>query len=86
MKEVKFKVDGMMCGMCEAHVKDAIRKEDSNAKSIKVSHSTGKVSFITSEFNEEKVIGTISDLGYKPSEVSCYEYEKKSFFAGFLKK
>lgn len=86
MKEVKFKVDGMMCGMCEAHVKDVIRKVDPNAKSIKASHSTGKVSFITSEFNEEKVIGAISDLGYKSSEVSCSEYEKKSLFAGIFRK
>lgn len=26
MKKITLKIDGMMCGMCESHVNDAIRK------------------------------------------------------------
>ena len=26
MKQITLKVDGMMCGMCESHVNEAVRK------------------------------------------------------------
>ena len=26
MTETKLKIDGMMCGMCESHINDAIRR------------------------------------------------------------
>ena len=32
MIRITVKVDGMMCGMCEAHVNDAIRREMNNGK------------------------------------------------------
>ena len=27
MTQTTLKIDGMMCGMCESHINDAIRKE-----------------------------------------------------------
>lgn len=38
MLKYTIKVDGMMCGMCEAHVNDAIRKAFF-AKKVTSSHS-----------------------------------------------
>ncbi len=38
-------IDGMMCGMCEIHVKDAVRHALPDAKDITASHETGKVRF-----------------------------------------
>ena len=35
------KIDGMMCGMCEAHINDAIRR-NFNVKKVKSSHSKGE--------------------------------------------
>ena len=35
----KMKVDGMMCGMCEAHVCDAIRKAVPAARKVAASRS-----------------------------------------------
>ena len=32
MSKITVKIDGMMCGMCEAHVCDAIRKAVPKAK------------------------------------------------------
>ena len=40
MVQVTLEIDGMMCGMCEAHVGDAIRKQLPEAR--KVSASAGK--------------------------------------------
>ena len=40
MYETKVKIDGMMCGMCEAHVNDAIRARF-NVKKVTSSHAKG---------------------------------------------
>jgi copper chaperone CopZ len=43
---VMLTIDGMQCGMCEIHVKDAIRKAVPNATKLKANHTSGKASFI----------------------------------------
>ena len=40
MKKIILKVDGMSCGMCEAHVNDAVRKAAA-VKKVTSSHSKG---------------------------------------------
>ena len=39
MIETVVKVDGMMCGMCESHVNDAVRKAFPEAKKVVSSHT-----------------------------------------------
>ena len=39
MIETVVKVDGMMCGMCESHVNDAVRKAFPEAKKVASSHT-----------------------------------------------
>ena len=41
MTETKLKIDGMMCGMCESHINDAIRRAF-NVKKVTSSHSKGE--------------------------------------------
>ena len=41
MYETKVKIDGMMCGMCESHINDAIRNAFS-VKKVSASHSKGE--------------------------------------------
>ena len=41
MKQITLKVDGMMCGMCESHVNEAVRKAFPKAKKVTSSHSKG---------------------------------------------
>ena len=41
MWKYTVRVDGMMCGMCEAHVNDAIRKNFA-VKKVSSSHSKGE--------------------------------------------
>ena len=44
-KAITVSIDGMMCGMCESHVKDAIRKAFPDARGLTASHETGKARF-----------------------------------------
>ena len=46
MLKITLKVDGMMCGMCEAHVNDTIRKAFS-VKKVTSSHSKGQTVILT---------------------------------------
>ena len=41
------KIEGMMCGMCEAHISDTIRKTFPKAKKVSASHLKGEAQFIT---------------------------------------
>ena len=49
MFKTTIKVDGMMCGMCEAHVSDAIRKAVPEAKKVKASRAKKEATFISDE-------------------------------------
>jgi len=60
-----LKIDGMMCGMCEAHVNDAIRKAVPGAGKVKSSHRKGECRFITEDIPDESVIrDAVSSTGY----------------------
>ncbi|OON86464.1 hypothetical protein BXO88_07650 [Oribacterium sp. C9] len=63
-------IDGMMCGMCESHIKDAIRKAVPEAKDVTASHESGEAGFtMAEEENREVLIGklhaAIDPLGYR---------------------
>ena len=42
MIETIVKVDGMMCGMCESHVNEAVRKACPEAKKVASSQAKGQ--------------------------------------------
>ena len=66
MYKITMKIDGMMCGMCEAHINDAIRKAVPGAKKVKSSHKKGESSFLSEEVPDEQVLKeTIQETGYK---------------------
>ena len=81
MNKITLKIDGMMCGMCEAHICDAIRKEVSSAKKVTASRSKKEASFITEEtVNAEKLKAAINATGYTCLGVESAPYEKKGLF------
>ena len=53
MLKITLQVDGMMCGMCEAHVNDAVRKAFP-VKKVTSSHSKGQTVILT----EQDIEGT----------------------------
>ncbi len=46
MTKTTLEVDGMMCGMCESHVNEAIRKA-LDVKKVSSSHSKGRTEIIS---------------------------------------
>ena len=80
MYEIILKVDGMKCGMCEAHVNDAVR-DNFNVKKVKSSHSKGQTVILTEDdMDEKKLSNIISATGYIVTEVQKKPYEKKGLF------
>lgn len=72
-------IDGMMCGMCESHMNDAIRN-NFKVKKVNSSH-TNKTTEIISEgqLDEDKLKQVVADTGYTMTSVNTEEYEKKGF-------
>lgn len=80
MEKITVKIDGMMCGMCESHVNDAVRKSFS-VKKVASSHSKGETIILTaSDISEEQLRAAIEPTGYKVLSVQKEPYEKKGLF------
>lgn len=76
-----MKIDGMMCGMCEAHVCDAIRKAVPSAKKVTASRSKKEASFLSEEaVDTERVKAAVNATGYTCLSVESVPYEKKGLF------
>ena len=59
------KIEGMLCGMCEAHVCAAIRRAFPEAKKVKASRKRGEASFLTENaVDEERLKAVITEIGY----------------------
>ncbi|SDB55723.1 Copper chaperone CopZ [Pseudobutyrivibrio sp. YE44] len=78
MTKTILKIEGMMCGMCEAHVNDAIRKALPDAKKVTSSHTKGESSFISEQIpDENKLVAAIGETGYSVQSISSEPYKKK---------
>ena len=81
MNKVTVRIDGMMCGMCEAHINDTIRKIYPKAKKVTSSHSKGVTTFLLDgEADEIKLKAAIDETGYEFKGIKSEPFEKKSFF------
>lgn len=78
MNKVTLKIDGMMCGMCEAHINDVIRKNMPDAKKVSSSFKKGESTFLyEGTIDEEKLKEAIRETGYELKEISSEPYQKK---------
>lgn len=89
MTRVTVQLEGMMCGMCESHVKDAIRKGISDAKNITANHTTNVAEFTLDNDMPRAMIqhelhAAIDPTGYKvlsvKTETGVKPPEKKGLF------
>ncbi len=81
MIKTTLAIEGMMCGMCEAHVCDAIRKAVPSAKKVSASRSRREASFLTEEeVDRERLKAAIDATGYTCLGVDSTPYEKKGLF------
>ena len=74
MWKYTVEVNGMMCGMCEAHIKDAIREQFPEAKGLSASHVKAQAIFylpeqLPTEAIAEALHAGIDPLGYTVGDV-----------------
>ena len=80
MLKIIVEVDGMMCGMCESHVNDAVRKTF-QVKKVTSSHSKGQTVILTeNDIDEGTLRSAVGATGYEVKAVSKEPYEKKGLF------
>ncbi len=80
MYKITVKVDGMMCGMCEAHINDAVRRAFA-VKKVSSSHSKGEtVILVQDDIDEAALRKALDATGYEVKGVSKAPYEKKGLF------
>lgn len=81
MVKTTLKIDGMMCGMCESHVNDAIRNAFP-VKKVTSSHSKGETVIISEEaLPEDKIREVMQPTGYELKGITSEPYEKKGLFS-----
>ena len=81
MEKITVKIDGMMCGMCEAHIADTIRTAFPDAKKVKASRAHSEATFlIEGGFDEAKLKKAVEDTGYTFVSVTSEEYKKRGLF------
>lgn len=79
MVRITLDIEGMACGMCEAHINDALRKAFA-VKKVTSSHAKGKTEILSEQpLDEEKLRATIAETGYRLITVHTQPYEKKGF-------
>ena len=81
MVKTTLKIDGMSCGMCEAHICDTIRKAVPGAKKVAASYGKGRASFLSErQIPEAQLKDAINATGYTCLSVETAPYEKKGLF------
>lgn len=85
MTKLTLKIDGMMCGMCESHVNDAVRGAFP-VKKVTSSHSKGEEVILTeADIPEDQLRAAIDKTGYRVLSVTAEPYKKGGLFARFAK-
>lgn len=81
MVKITVNVEGMACGMCEAHVNDAVR-EAFPVKKVTSSHTKKQTVILTEEdIPEQELKDVIKKAGYDAMSVSSEPFEKKGLLA-----
>ena len=81
MNQITLHIEGMMCGMCEAHICDTIRKAVPGAKKVSASRGRKEASFLTeAPIDADALKQAIDATGYACLAVESAPYEKKGWF------
>ena len=79
MIKTTLKIDGMMCGMCEAHMNDVIRK-NFKVKKVTSSAKSGETVIISEDnIDIETAKKAIKDIGYEMLSATSEPYEKRAY-------
>lgn len=79
MVRITIQVDGMACGMCEAHVNDAVRRSF-DVKKVESSHKRGETVILAElPLEDSRLRDVIAAQGYTVGTIKTEPYEKKRF-------
>ena len=79
MIRTTLSIDGMMCGMCETHINDALRRA-LPVKKVSSSHRKGEAVILSeAALDEQELRRAIDATGYRLLEVHSEPYTKKGF-------
>ena len=80
MVKTTLQIDGMMCGMCESHINDAVRNA-CKVKKVTSSHKKGTCEILSDDpLDEGALRSAIGDTGYLVLGVTAEPYRKKGLF------
>ena len=80
MMKTTITVSGMLCGMCEAHVNDAIRAAFP-VKKVSSFRAKGEMVILSdASLDRQELKRVIQSAGYIPLSISEEPYEKRRFF------
>lgn len=86
MKKITLKIDGMACGMCEAHMNDCIRANFA-VKKVASSFKKGETVILAEQVPDEEALRkAITATGYALVSVTAEEAEERHGFHLFGKK
>ena len=85
MIKYTVKIDGMQCGICEAHVNDAVRKAFP-VKKVRSFHGKKQtVIFSEHPIDKQALEAAIGSAGYCVLSVTCEPYQKEGLFSSLKK-
>ena len=83
MVKITVGIEGMACGMCEAHINEAVRNAF-QVKKVSSSHTKKQAVIIAEkDIPEQELKNVVAKAGYDAISVSSEPYEKKGLFSAF---
>lgn len=80
MFKITARIEGMVCGMCEAHINEAVRNAFP-VKKVSSSHTKKRTVIITEQdIAEQELIRVVANAGYEVMSVSREPYQKRGLF------
>ncbi len=81
MVRITLSIEGMACGMCEAHINEAVRNAF-KVKKVSSSHTKKRtVIIVEQDVPEQELKDVVAKAGYNVVSVSSEPYEKKGLFS-----
>ena len=85
MLKITLEVEGMQCGMCEAHVNDTVRKAIP-VKKVTSSHTKNQTVILSEQdIDEQELKNAVHQTGYEVLSCKKEPYRKKGFFSSLRK-
>lgn len=80
MVKITVGIEGMACGMCEAHINEAVRNSF-RVKKVTSSHAKKQTVILAEQdIPEQKLRDVVVKAGYDVVSVTSEPYEKKGLF------